>query len=73
MKSADGKTEGIADCWYNLGIIFKQTGKKMKAIEMLEKALEIRREMIGDVSLQVPLKLNSGCYVFGDFGEDLHV
>lgn len=57
QKQPDHKSEGIADCWYNIGLIYKQNGKKLKAIEFLEKALELRREIIGDLSLQVAMCL----------------
>ena len=43
--------ESVTDCWYNIGVIYKQTGKKIKAQEMLEQTLTLRRDLIGDVSL----------------------
>ena len=46
------KHESISDCWYNMGVVYKQTtNKKFKAIQYLEKALILRKELIGEISL----------------------
>lgn len=34
-----------------MAVVYKQTGKKLKAIEYLERALEVRRIKVGDISL----------------------
>ena len=37
------KHESVTDCMYNIGIIYKQMGKKQKAYDQLEKTLYKRR------------------------------
>lgn len=45
--------ESVTDCMYNIGIVYKQMGKKQKAYGYLEKTLHIRRQVIGESSLPV--------------------
>jgi tetratricopeptide (TPR) repeat protein len=37
------RDESVADCWYNMAVVYKQIGKKLKAIEYLERTLTLRR------------------------------
>lgn len=53
------QNECVADCQYNMGVIFKQIGQKVKAMEYLNAALDARRELIGDVSLPVAQALEA--------------
>ena len=43
--------EAIADCWYNIGILYKSLQRYFKAIQYLNKALTIRQKCIGEISL----------------------
>ncbi|EAS04600.2 formin domain protein (macronuclear) [Tetrahymena thermophila SB210] len=45
--------ESVTDCQYNIGIAYKQLGRKQKALDQLEKTLFIRRQIIGQSSLPV--------------------
>ena len=59
------KHESVADCWFNMAIIYKIIKKNFKvstifvyhiylfnqAIKMLEKALHLRKQLIGEASL----------------------
>lgn len=45
--------ESIADCYYNMGLIFKQNEEFRKALDELNKAVQIRANLIGEVSLPV--------------------
>ena len=53
--------ETIADCHYNIALIYKQTNKLAKALESLEKALRIRIKRIGENSLPVAQVLKKIC------------
>ncbi len=58
------KHESVTDCWYNIGVIYKQMNKKLKAIEFIEQALKLRRDLIGDISLPVAQALETLGKVF---------
>jgi tetratricopeptide (TPR) repeat protein len=49
------RDEVIANCWYNIGVVYKQLGKRLKAREMIQKALDLRIMLIGEQSLQVAM------------------
>ncbi|CAD8122307.1 unnamed protein product [Paramecium sonneborni] len=51
--------ESVSDCWYNMGVIYKQQNKKDQAIDFLEKALKLRRQIIGQNSLQAAVCLET--------------
>jgi len=45
--------ETIADCYYNMAVIYKQTGRDLKAINALNTALKMRISLVGEFSLPV--------------------
>ncbi|CAD8125026.1 unnamed protein product [Paramecium sonneborni] len=51
--------ENVSDCWYNMGVIYKQQNKRDQAIDFLEKALKLRRQIIGQNSLQAAVCLET--------------
>jgi len=52
FKDPEGH-ETIADCHYNIALIYKQTHKTTKALESLGSALRIRQKQVGENSLPV--------------------
>ena len=53
LKFQTDHHESIADCCYNIAIVYKQTQKTLKAVKYLNNALKIRSNLIGEVSLPV--------------------
>ena len=45
----------IADCWYNLSVIYKKQRFHNKALNEIEKWIKIRQEVIGKDSLPLAM------------------
>lgn len=69
IKKLGERHESVTDCWYNIGVIHKQTGNKVTAVEFFEKALSLRRDLIGSVSLPVAQSLETLGKVYMEDGD----
>ena len=52
-KFGDENHDSIADCYYNMAIVYKQSDESYKAVSSVSKALKIRALLIGEISLPV--------------------
>ena len=43
----------MADCHFNLGMVFKKLGMSVRSLEHWKAAFEIRRKIIGPMSMPV--------------------
>ncbi len=52
-KLGDENHESVADCYYNMALIYRHSDKRNKAMSALQTALKIRSSLIGEISLPV--------------------
>ena len=44
---------GLAEIWFNLGIVYCETGRLDKAIDSYEISMEIRRQKLGENNVEI--------------------
>jgi len=55
---------GLAEIWFNLGIVYCETGRLDKAIDSYEISMEIRRQKLGENNVEIAQVLNNIGSVF---------